>query len=322
MRSKNELVEPAEKTLFFILAALATVIWAVLIVGTLGIALIYIFFFWVFGLYAQSYLISYLVGTGAVVTEKQFPDLHKYYEECCNELGMEKRPTMILIQMDGMFNAFATRFLRKHYVVLLSDVVDALQDEPEAIKFYIGHELGHVSRNHIMRGFYLFPVFWVPLLNSAYSRACELTCDRHGLACCDTEDSAVKAMSALAVGGERWKTMSTDAYLEQKSYTRGFWMSLHEIFARYPWLVRRIARLHKDPEKRSMPRRNIFAWIVALIIPAMLIAYMVSIVIFLVDGGMQNAMLDLMAAGNQGSAAPWAQDTPYQPYQYEYDPYQ
>ncbi|MGH8746356.1 MAG: M48 family metalloprotease, partial [Burkholderiales bacterium] len=39
-----------------------------------------------------------------------------------------------------------------HYIVLLSDVVDALESERGAIDFYIGHELGHIRRKHLLWG--------------------------------------------------------------------------------------------------------------------------------------------------------------------------
>jgi len=271
------LVNPKEKTLFAILATLAVIAWIALVLGTLGAMLLIIFFVWILYLFVQSRFVSYLLGTGAVVTKEQFPDLYKMYEDSCAKLKLEKKPTMILIHMDGMFNAFATSFLRKHYVVLLSEVVDALKDEPEAIKFYIGHELGHVSRNHIFRDTFLSPVSWLPILGAAYFRACELTCDRHGLSCCDNEESAVKAMSALAVGRERWKSISISAYLKQKDLLKGFWMSFHEIISDYPWLVRRAASLHQDPEKSSIPKRNLFSWILGAFVPR----FTVTSVIFL-----------------------------------------
>lgn len=312
------LVDPNEKALFAVLAIMAGVTWFILALSTLGMIFVFLFFMWIFFLFIQSRFISYIVGTGAIVTEQQFPDLHKMYEECCDKLNMKKKPTMILLHMDGMFNAFATRFLRKHYVILLADVVDALEDEPEAIKFYIGHELGHVSRNHIMRGMYLSLVSWLPLLGAGYSRACEVTCDRHGLACCDNEDSAVKAMSALAVGGKRWKTMNVPAYLEQKQLIKGFWMSFHEVISDYPWLVRRVAYLHQDTDKSSVPSRNPFAWVLGFFVPRLSIASLIVIYILIFGGvGAIGAMKEMEKT--LGGLSELNYDQPYDEYGDEYD---
>lgn len=39
------------------------------------------------------------------------------------------------MQMGGAFNAFATRFFGRDFLVLYSDVVDALEDNPDALNF-------------------------------------------------------------------------------------------------------------------------------------------------------------------------------------------
>ena len=60
-------------------------------------------------------------------------------------------------QSVGMLNALAVRFMRQDYVVLLSNIVDALKDRPEAIRFYMGHELAHIQRRHLTRHWWLAP---------------------------------------------------------------------------------------------------------------------------------------------------------------------
>lgn len=297
----RNLVHPNEQTLFGVLAVMAALAWLMLTVVTVGMVWFFIGIGFFFYLFAQSRFISYFRGTGARITPEQFPDLYQAYEECCAELKMNKKPEMYLIQLDGMLNAFATRFLRKHYVILLADIVDALESNPEAIKFYIGHELGHVKRNHLMTGFWLAPVSWLPLIGAGYSRVCELTCDRHGQACCADEKSAVDAMSVLAVGTKRWKTMNVDSYLNQKHSMSGFWMSFHEITGNYPWLVRRIAYLHADRKKSQMPSLNPFAWLLGVFVPKMsimsiIIIYFLFIFAFGTIGvvqGMRDSLVEL-----------------------------
>src|SRR5206468_183018 len=118
------------------------------------------------------------------------------------KLGLDQdKPEAYLLQGNGMLNAFATRFLGRHYVVLLSDVVDAMQAHPEGVNFYIGHELGHVRMKHLTGKLWRAPVLWIPLLGAAYSRANESTCDRHGRACCESPEAAARAMVALAAVG-------------------------------------------------------------------------------------------------------------------------
>lgn len=258
-----------EKILFVIALSLSVLVWLVLIGGTFGAALLYLLLFFIAYLFAQSALVSYLKGTGVRITEQQFPDLHQRLTACASKLGVRQVPEAYLLHGDGAFNAFATRFLGRDFVVLFSDVVDALEDRPGALNFYIGHELGHLSRRHLLWGPVLFPASILPLLGAAYSRAREYTCDRHGLACCEDPQDARLALAALAAGGKRWKTLSDDAYVGQARASSGFWMSFHELIGDYPWLVKRIAAVkalaaHQEP---SPPRRNPVAYLFALFVP-------------------------------------------------------
>lgn len=128
-----------EKTLFVLSLVISLIFWIALIGGTFGIALIYILLFFVLYLFAQSAFISYLRGTAVQLTREQFPDLHQRVEACCKKLGMARTPDAYLLHADGIFNALATRFLGRNYIVLYSDVVDALDERPAAVNFYIGH---------------------------------------------------------------------------------------------------------------------------------------------------------------------------------------
>ena len=264
-----DLIYPHERSLFRIAVVLATVIWLLLVVGTVGVALIYIGAFFLFAVFAQSGFISHLRGSGVRITPEQYPDLHARLVHCCQVTGVTTVPDMYLLRTD-FFNAVATRFLRRHYVVLFTDVLDALEDRPGAINFYIGHELGHIHRNHIRWGWVLAPVLWLPLLGSAYRRAEEYTCDRYGNVCCDSTEDTVAAMAAIVAGNSRWPAFNAEAYLNQVSGTGGFWMSLNELTSEYPWLCKRLAWVMalRDGKQPELPSRNGFAWFLAAFVPS------------------------------------------------------
>lgn len=261
----DRLVYGNEKTLFTILAVLSAAIWLLLVVATVGIALVYALALFVGYLFAQSGLIAWLKGNGVRLTEEQFPDLYQRYQACCQTLAMSPCPDAYLINGGGMLNAFATRFLGRNFVVLYSNVVDAMADHPEAINFYIGHELGHLKRKHLQWGPFLWPAGILPLIGAAYSRAREYTCDQFGRACCAEPEPALRGLAALAAGDKRWASLNVPAYLRQAHETRGFWMSFHELVADYPWLVKRAARL--DNPGYKAPGRSTPAWLLALFIP-------------------------------------------------------
>lgn len=265
----RDLTYKHERPLLTTAAVISILFWTLLFVGTLGMAAIYAGFFFVTFLFARSAFISYLKGTAVRVTPDQFPDIYGRLEDCCRTLGIQVPPEIYLMHADGAFNAFATRFLGRDFVVLFSDVVDALEDRPEALNFYIGHELGHLHRKHLIWGPWLAPAMLLPLLGAAYSRAREYTCDNYGYECCDNPEDALVGIAVLSSGAKRWKSLNRDLYAAQTQETSGFWMSFNELIGDYPWLVKRMARLMAKAEGRSeeMPGRHGFAWFLALFIP-------------------------------------------------------
>jgi len=267
--SPDELVYPNEPTLFAIGLVISIGFWLLLLVGTLGIALLYALMFFVFYLFAQSGLIAYIKGNAVRITPQQYPDLHHRLSACCQRLGLAAVPDTFLLHADGAFNAFATRFLGRNFLVLYSDVVDALEGRPGALNFYLGHELGHVHRGHLAWRPVLLPASFLPLLGPAYQRACESTCDNYGAACCDDLEDAIRGLSALAAGGRRWQDLNLPEYLQQTHETAGFWMSFHELVSDYPWLVKRVARVavRGDGRAPEIPGRHPLAYLFALFVP-------------------------------------------------------
>ncbi len=263
------LVYGKEKLLFSMLLLLSSLFWLALLLGTVGLVLVWVLMFFLFYLFAQSAFISYLKGTAVLITAQQFPDLHQRITACAAKLGMKEIPDAYLMHGNGVFNAFATRFLGRNFMVLLSDVVDALDERPESLNFYIGHELGHIKRDHLLWAPVLFPAGMLPLIGAAYSRAREYTCDRHGLVCCAGTEDACSGMAALAAGGKRWKTLNQKDYIGQSQSSSDFWMSLHELLGDYPWLVKRMAAIQAlgSNQKLKQPRRNFFAYLFAMFIP-------------------------------------------------------
>lgn len=260
------LVYKNEKTLFTLLALFSLLVWIPLFIFVLPYAII----LFVVYLFAQSGFIAYIRGTGVAVNANQYPELYAAYRECGDKLGVKELPEFYILNADGFLNALATRFLRRHYVVLYSSVLDALEDHPESIKFYIGHELGHIQRGHLgLKQLFILPGSILPLLGAAYRRAQEYSCDLHGAACCNNEQDIQHAIAVLAAGSTRWKSLNQEAYLDQANETGGFWMSFHELTGTYPWLVKRMKHvtLAKQGVAPQFPARNPFAWGLAALIP-------------------------------------------------------
>ncbi len=261
----EDLVYARERVLGAVTLVLALLVWLVLIVGTVGVALPLIGIGAIVYLFAHSALIAHVKGNGVELSTEQFPDLYAQFLECCKRLDIATPPEAYILNGNGVLNAFATKFLRDRYVVLTSDIADAMQGNAEGLRFYIGHELGHLRMKHISKALVRWPVLWLPLLGAAYSRARESTCDRHGLACSGSGNSAVLALSVLAAGRARWRSLNVANYVRQTEHSGGFWMSFHELISGYPWLTKRAARITNGGT--GGPARNPFAYLVAIFVP-------------------------------------------------------
>ncbi|KXI27171.1 M48 family metalloprotease [Paraglaciecola hydrolytica] len=263
-----DLIYKNEKKLFSIAVIISTIFWIAIIVGTIGIVLLYLLLGYLFFLFAHSAFISHLKGTGVKITSDQYPDLHEKLINGCSKVGLKNVPEAYILRTD-YFNALATKFLGRYFVVLFSDVIDALEEHPSAIDFYIGHELGHIHRKHLSWSSFIFPASILPVLGTALRRAEEYTCDRYGVACCDSEDDIKYALAAIAAGNSRWKTLNINSYLTQVEQTSGFWMSFHELTGDYPWLTKRMAAAIalKNGQVLKHPKRHKFAWFLAFFIP-------------------------------------------------------
>lgn len=260
----KEWVHPRERSLGRLLLVLGALVWLGLVVGTLGAVLLALLLGFVLYVFAQSALLAHVRGNGVELSAEQFPDLHQQFIACCETLGLERRPEAYVLQGGGVLNAFAAQFLGRRFVVLLSGVVDAMQAHPDGVRFYIGHELGHLKRGHALLDLLRMPVLWLPLAGGAYARAKEMTCDLHGLACSSSGESAARALAALSAGPQRWQQMDMAAFARQARHGRGFWMSFHELTSGYPWLTKRVARMMGET---AVPGRSPLAYVLAFFVP-------------------------------------------------------
>ena len=267
------LVYKHETTLKVIAAVISSAAWIALLILTKGLALLYGLAFGLFYIFAQSGFISHLKGTGVKVTEAQYPDIFERLTAACQKVELDSVPECYVLRTNT-FNALATQWFGRTFVVLFVDVIEALRDDPDALSFYIGHELGHLKRNHLRWQPFLAPASFLPLLGAGYHRAREYTCDRHGLACCASVGAAQRALVAIATGRSRLATTSIAEYTAQAQASRSFWMSFHELIGDYPWLTKRVAEVTAlgADETPIRPRRNAFAWILAAIVPRLGVA--------------------------------------------------
>src|SRR3954471_2530236 len=242
------LVYPKEK-LWFLIAALISITAYIAIVATIlesrqfaGTLIFYVILFALVYLIVNGLHLGHIRGNGIRVSAKQFPELMAMADSHARRLGMEETPAIFVLQSGGVLNAFATRFLGRNFVVLYSDVLAlATQKGEKAVSFVLGHELGHVKRRHMTRRALLYPAMMFPFLGSAYSRACEYTCDGIGNAL--EPAGSVDGLLVLAAGRDLYNQVDPEVYAEQRQTERGFFVRLAEVLATHPNLTKRVAVL-------------------------------------------------------------------------------
>ena len=202
----NSLRHEKEKTYLTIMQIVGGLIWLLLLIGTVGIILLWALPFalvlWLTGLYFKAVI----YGDSVKVSEKQYSEIHRLVSEHSQKLNLVNVPEVFIYNGSGLVNAVAIKFLSTKYVILMSDLVDLMlkRNKIEELSVIIGHELGHHAAGHTnpWKNLLLKPATFIPLLGAAYSRACELTADRIGYAATRNLTASQNALVAIALGSE------------------------------------------------------------------------------------------------------------------------
>lgn len=211
---------------------------------------IILFLFFRFGI-----LMGHLKGNAVRINKNQFPDLYQIVVKQARQLGIKSVPAVYIMQSGGVLNAFAARFLGRNYIILYSEIVEAAYEQDKSIlEFIIAHELGHIKRNHMIKNLILIPSYFVPFLGSAYSRACEYTCDNIGHALCPY---GVKGgLLILASGTTIYKKVNLNEFIRQEASEDGFWKWFAEKVSSHPNLTKRLAAFTDVQTTTEVPPKS------------------------------------------------------------------
>ncbi|WP_052090278.1 M48 family metallopeptidase [Exiguobacterium sp. s5] len=280
---QSQLVHKNEKLYFGLLVAasvLTVVLGIVFTIASLGI------FLWIIGtilalsLFTHWLQIGYIRTNGVKVTERQFADLHHTYQRVGQEMGIRLLPDVYILQAGGVLNAFATRFFQKNMVILYSDIVELSRDGyTKEVEFVIAHELAHIRRNHVQKQWAMMLGGWIPFLGSAYSRACEFTCDRMAAHYIQDQAASKRALTILAIGGKLAKEVSEFDYLYEASRENGFIAKLSELLSTHPPLPKRIAAIATNAGETNVPVFKTAGYVKGSIISTIILSVIVNVAI-------------------------------------------
>lgn len=256
----NELRVGREKVLFRIGFVFSVLIWLLVVVSLVGV--VYGLGIALFILIAHAMMIAHFKGNGVRLSPEQLPEVYARVVRASQVLGMETVPEVYVVQAGGMLNAFATKLLGRNFVIVFSDLLDACDPNGREMDMIIGHELGHMALGHLKWLMFLAPARVLPWLGSAYSRACEYSCDRCGAEVAGDLTAASRGLAILAAGGKCAARMNLNAFVRQVEDSGGFWASIYELNASHPFLSKRVAALvnWKNPGMVPVPGRNPLAY--------------------------------------------------------------
>jgi Zn-dependent protease with chaperone function len=260
------LTSPKEETYFTVTMIIAVILWILIVVTLVGIiyALIGGLIAWI----ANGLLIARLKSECVKIDAEQYPELYATFTQSCERLAVKQVPDLYVLQAGGVLNAFATRHSGRHFVVIYSSFLEAVGPASPQIRFLIGHELGHIERNHLFKHLLLLPSLIVPMITETYHRACEATCDRYGLFAANDLEGSCRGLLILAAGRDGGAHLDPGHFAQQHFRERGFFISWHELASKYPTLSQRISNLIglQHPDYAKQPSRSALAYAAAFLL--------------------------------------------------------
>lgn len=287
---------PTELPLRIVLLIVGIALWIAFVVSVVG--LVYGLLLGAFFFFAHLSLIAHVRGSSIKLGPQQLPALYARVAEISQRIGMKKVPDVYLQQSGGVLNAFATRFGRARFVVLFSDLVKACGDNQDAFDFIVAHELGHIHRGHLNWRWLLAPAMFIPFLGTAYSRACEFTCDRYGFQAAADPHRSLDGLCVLAAGPQFVAMVDRQEFAAQGADLNTAFMTLGRWFATHPPLSRRIAAL--DPRLAAVASGSFTANLGAALIAVALLAVPIAGGAFLVKKTVEDVEAKRAAVVNSG----------------------
>ncbi len=190
---------------------------------------------------------------GVKVSPTQYPEAHAMVLEAAAHFGMRRPPDAYVVLGNGVINAAASGHGFRRFIFIYSDLfeVGGRLRNPDALRFIVGHEVGHIAAGHTSywRWLGIFAGNIVPLLGSTLSRSQEYTADNFGYAFCP--HGSASAMSTLAAGKYLNSSVDINAVADRAEGETGFFVWLVNALASHPVLAWRAHALRD----RSAPGR-------------------------------------------------------------------
>ena len=204
--------------------------------GTLSQAVLVIPLFPLIVWIIRAVTYAQLRANSVQMSPTQFPEGYRMVVEAAQEFGLRRVPDAYVVLGNGQINAFAAGHGFRRFVAVYSDLfeIGGQARDPEALRFIIGHEVGHLAAGHVsyLRLIFSQLVSYVPFLGQAFSRAQEYTADNHGYAY--SPEGVPGAMGVLSGGKYLGAEVNTHALADRATREKGFWLHMSNWLSTHP----------------------------------------------------------------------------------------
>lgn len=249
---RQQLVHPKENIYFALVLLFSILSYLVLAFSIIGIAVIAVIL--LVSLMFQGLMMAGIRRNGVRLSEEQFPRLYEMAAQTAMDMELKSVPDIYVLESEGVLNAFATRFFRRNMVVLYSSIFEMAERGAEKeVMFVMAHEFAHLKRKHVIVSTFILPAMWIPFLGTAYSRACEYTCDRYAAYYVQSFEASRDALTMLAIGSSLYPKVNKEAYMRQLETESGFFAWLNEKLSTHPHLPKRLYALSRFFSSETTP---------------------------------------------------------------------
>lgn len=201
-------------------------------------------------------------ANGVRMSPTQFPEGYRMVAEAAAHFGMRKVPDAYVVLGNGVINAYASGHGYRRYVVIHSDIfeVGGKVRDPDALRFIIGHEVGHLAAGHVSYFRTVFQALFmnIPLLGSGLSRAQEYTADNYGYDVCP--QGAGGTVSLLTAGKYLNAHVNVHELADRATHETGLWIHLTNAMSSHPVNTWRANALRDRSTPGRLLIRPINAW--------------------------------------------------------------
>lgn len=205
---------------------------------------------------ARALMYAQLRMRGVRISPTQFPEAYQMVVEASQAAGLRRVPDAYVLLGNGMINAFAAGHGHRRFIAIYSDLfeIGGASRNPEALRFIIGHEVGHIAAGHTGYFRLIFTSFFmqVPIAGKLLSRTQEYTADNFGYRY--APDGAETTTCVLAAGKYLVNDVNFHELANRAVYERGFFTWAYNLTTTHPPVTWRAHALRD----RSEPGRLVW----------------------------------------------------------------